>query len=91
YLQSFYDEYIGYGTFREKYKSILKNNKILKISLNSKKLIINILKNKIKIIFIDIINRKNINKHIGCLLSNFYHSKIFDRNNYFKKKFFYFK
>ncbi|MBY0585505.1 hypothetical protein K5B08_01300, partial [Candidatus Carsonella ruddii] len=29
--------------------------------------------------------------HIVCLLYIFYHIKIFDRNNYFKKKFFYFK
>ncbi|WP_433927834.1 hypothetical protein [Candidatus Carsonella ruddii] len=91
YLQSFYDEYIGQGNFREKYKKIIKNNNIIKISLNSKKLLINILKNKIKIIYIDKLNRENINKHIGCLLPNFYHNKIFDRNHYFNKKLYYVK
>ncbi|ATX33443.1 hypothetical protein CUN91_00540 [Candidatus Carsonella ruddii] len=91
YLQSYYDEYIGYGTLREKYKNILKNKNILKISINSKKLFLNILKNKIKIIYSDKKNRNNINKHIGCLISNFYQNKIFDRNNYFNNKIYYIK
>lgn len=91
YMQSYFDEYIGYGTFREMYKKILKNNNILKICINSIKLILNIIKNKIKIIYIDKINRNNINKHISCLLPNFYHNKIFDRNNYFNKKLYYVK
>ncbi|XOD38998.1 MAG: hypothetical protein ACAF48_00070 [Candidatus Carsonella ruddii] len=91
YLQSYYDEYIGYGTFREKYKNILKNKNILKISINSKKILFKILKNKLKINYLDKVNRININKHIGCLISNFYHNKIFDRNNYFNNKIYYIK
>ncbi|BFR92415.1 hypothetical protein [Candidatus Carsonella ruddii] len=91
FLQSFYDEYIGYGSFRNNYEKVLKNCKILKISINSNKILKFIIKNNVEIIFTDKTNRNNINKHISCLLPNFFHSKIFDRNNYFNRKLFYLK
>ncbi|WMC19877.1 MAG: hypothetical protein NVS86_00070 [Candidatus Carsonella ruddii] len=91
YLQNFYDEYIGYGTFRTLYKKIVKNKNIYKIELNIKKFLIFIFKYKINIFFSDINNRKNLNKHNGSLINNFYHNKIFDRNNYFKRNLSYLK
>ncbi|AFP83869.1 ribonucleotide-diphosphate reductase subunit alpha [Candidatus Carsonella ruddii] len=91
YLQNFYDEYIGYGSFRNLYKKIIKNKSIFKIEINSKKLLLFLIKYKINFIYSDINNRKNLNKHNGSLLNNFYHNKIFDRNNYFKRNMFYLK
>ncbi|MFI4847154.1 MAG: hypothetical protein ACH6QJ_00680 [Candidatus Carsonella ruddii] len=91
FIQSYYDEYIGYGSFREMYKKVITNKKITKISINSKKIILKILKNKIKIIFTDKLNRNNINKHISTLFPNSFHNKIFDKNNYFKNKIYYIK
>ncbi|BFI90833.1 hypothetical protein [Candidatus Carsonella ruddii] len=91
YLQNFYDEYVGYGTFRSLYKKIIKNKKIFKIELSTKKLLIFIIKYKVNIFFSDINNRKNLNKHNGSLINNFFHNKIFDRNNYFKRNFSYLK
>ncbi|WMC20473.1 MAG: hypothetical protein PNH44_00070 [Candidatus Carsonella ruddii] len=91
YLQNFYDEYIGYGTFRILYKKIVKNKNIYKIELNAKKFLLFIFKYKINIFFSDSNNRKNLNKHNGSLINNFFHNKIFDRNNYFKRNFSYLK
>ncbi|MGK2930994.1 MAG: hypothetical protein ACSLEG_00065 [Candidatus Carsonella ruddii] len=91
YIQSYYDEYIGYGSFREMYKKIINNNNIIKICINSKKIILKIFKNKIKIIYTDKLNRNNINKHISTLVPFSFHNKIFDRNNYFKNKIYYIK
>ncbi|XZR53015.1 MAG: hypothetical protein ACM3Q5_00075 [Candidatus Carsonella ruddii] len=91
YLQNFYDEYIGYGTFRILYKKIIKNKNIQKIELDSKKFLLFIFKYKVNIFFSDINNRKNLNKHNGSLINNFFHNKIFDRNNYFKRNLSYIK
>ncbi|AFP84061.1 putative ribonucleotide-diphosphate reductase alpha subunit [Candidatus Carsonella ruddii HT isolate Thao2000] len=91
YLQNFYDEYIGYGNFRNLYKKIIKNKLIFKVEIKSKKLLLFLIKYKINFVFSDINNRKNLNKHNGSLINNFYHNKIFDRNNYFKKNMFYLK
>ncbi|MGK2912663.1 MAG: hypothetical protein ACSLEI_00065 [Candidatus Carsonella ruddii] len=91
FIQSYYDEYIGYGSFREMYKKVIKNNKIIKICIDSKKIILKILKNNIKIVFTDKLNRNNINKHISTLIPSSFHNKIFDRNNYFKNKIYYIK
>ncbi|WGS66683.1 hypothetical protein [Candidatus Carsonella ruddii] len=91
YLQNFYDEYIGYGTFRNLYKKIIKNKNIYKIELDTKKFLLFIFKYKVNIFFSDINNRKNLNKHNGSLINNFFHNKIFDRNNYFKRNLSYLK
>ncbi|AFP84241.1 putative ribonucleotide-diphosphate reductase alpha subunit [Candidatus Carsonella ruddii PC isolate NHV] len=92
YLQNFYDEYIGFGSFRKLYYKIFKNKNIFKVKINAKNFFLKIFKTKnLKIFFLDTLNRNNINKHISSLFSNFFHPKIFDKNNFFKKNYFFYK
>ncbi|AFP83678.1 putative ribonucleotide-diphosphate reductase alpha subunit [Candidatus Carsonella ruddii CS isolate Thao2000] len=92
YIQSYYDEYIGHGTYRHMYNKIINNNNIFKIKINSRKILLKILKKiKFNFFFLDSLNRNNINKNFGNIYCNFFHSKIFDKNNFFNKNFFYLK
>ncbi|BAF35045.1 hypothetical protein CRP_014 [Candidatus Carsonella ruddii PV] len=92
YVQNFFDEYVGYGSFRKMYFKIFKNKNIFKIKICAKYFFLKILKTKnLKIYFLDSLNRNNLNKHISNLLTGFFHPKIFDKNNFFKKKYFFYK
>ncbi|AFP83488.1 putative ribonucleotide-diphosphate reductase alpha subunit [Candidatus Carsonella ruddii CE isolate Thao2000] len=92
YIQSYYDEYIGYGSYRCIYKKIIKNKNIYKVKINSRKILLKIIKKiKFNYFFLDSINRNNIDKNFGNIYCNFFNSKIFDKNNFFKKNFFYLK
>lgn len=72
YLQDFYDEMKGSGSFREKYKELVNDPNISKKTVNSINLLRSILKSQIEtgtpyMFYRDNANRANPNKHAGMI------------------------